>query len=319
MMYSVSRNTNNLVDSSILVRGGAKTLSDWEIQLKRSLSEGKFFVVRDPGPSLCETHTHEFIEIEYIISGKGVQIVNGVEYLARKGDVFFFNIGDYHSYYSIHDFEIVNCVFYPDFVDECIINKAPQGLSKMPVFIRLPGKHILQIEELIKKIENEAVNKEEEYKLISKHYISTLIILLLRCASNANIGNKKPEKDITHEIISYLENNYKNVLLNDVAKHFNYNAAYFSRYFKNHIGLTFSKYINDKKIKEAINLIIHTDDPIETICYQVGFNDKKQFYNLFKKYTEMTPSEMRKLKSENKLEDTTKHLFIYHGDDFKDN
>ena len=80
-----------------------------------------------------------------------------------------------------------------------------------------------------------------------------------------------------------------------------------------------SKYINDKKIKEAINLIIHTDDPIETICHQVGFNDKNSFI-IYSKYTEMNPfSEMRKLKSENKLEDTTKHLFIYHGDDFKDN
>ena len=37
----------------------------------------------------CPIHSHEFIELEYIYSGKGTQFINDIQYDVSKGDVIF--------------------------------------------------------------------------------------------------------------------------------------------------------------------------------------------------------------------------------------
>ena len=44
-----------------------------------------------------DVHTHDFIEIEYVLSGSGVQIINGVEYPVRRGDLIYLQKNDYHT------------------------------------------------------------------------------------------------------------------------------------------------------------------------------------------------------------------------------
>ncbi|MBC7958296.1 MAG: helix-turn-helix domain-containing protein, partial [Vallitaleaceae bacterium] len=48
-----------------------------------------------------------------------------------------------------------------------------------------------------------------------------------------------------------------------------------------------------RRIEAAIAMIKSTHDTIESICYQVGFNDKKQFFKLFRAITGMTPKTYR--------------------------
>ena len=35
----------------------------------------------------CEKHVHDFIEIEYILSGEAVQTVDNVDYAVKRGDI----------------------------------------------------------------------------------------------------------------------------------------------------------------------------------------------------------------------------------------
>ena len=43
-------------------------------------------------------HTHDFVEIVYIDSGKIDHIVNGKEFHAKKGDLLFLNYNSVHSF-----------------------------------------------------------------------------------------------------------------------------------------------------------------------------------------------------------------------------
>lgn len=95
--------------------------------------------------------------------------------------------------------------------------------------------------------------------------------------------------DITH-----LENHFASAKLSDVARMFNYSESYFSRLFKQKIGVSFSQYIANKRIEKATQLVIFTDEKIENICFQVGYKDKTQFYKTFRKHTGVTPQQMRR-------------------------
>ena len=48
-------------------------------------------ILRDPmtKEKKMEIHTHDFVEIEYVLFGSGVQIINNKEYKVYRGDLIF--------------------------------------------------------------------------------------------------------------------------------------------------------------------------------------------------------------------------------------
>lgn len=234
-----------------------------------------------------EEHTHEFVEIEYVLSGSGTQIVNGVEYKVRKGDMLFFNIGDRHSYYPTNKMDILNCIFYPDLLNKNISNLSTQGI---PPVISFSGDEVLEIERLITAMNGEYEKKESGYLIALKGYLDVLLVKILRSAKRNTTGTKMT----LHNVLNYIELHYAEISASDVAFFSSYNPSYFSKVFKNNIGVNLTEYINNRRINEAIKLIKESDYSIEYICNLVGYKDKKHFYKLFKKITGVTPSQFRK-------------------------
>ncbi|NLG53704.1 MAG: AraC family transcriptional regulator [Clostridiales bacterium] len=239
-----------------------------------------------------EEHTHEFIEIEYVLSGSGVQIVNGVEYKVCKGDMLFFNIGDKHSYYPTDKMEILNCIFYPSLIDKEIFDIAGEDSDKFPPLITFSGNEVLEIERLITAMRNEYDAKESGYLVVLKGYLDILLVKILRAARQKTNGNKST----LSKVFNFIENHYAEISASDVAYFSSYNPSYLSKMFKDGVGITLTEYINTRRINEAIRLIRETDYSIEHICNLVGYKDKKHFYKLFKKATGVTPSKLREEK-----------------------
>lgn len=67
-------------------------------------------------------------------------------------------------------------------------------------------------------------------------------------------------------------------------------SAEFYRVFK----IKPKQYICHRRINRAKILLLRTDMTIKEISMQVGYDNEFFFYRLFKKYTEMTPSDFRK-------------------------
>jgi len=69
-------------------------------------------------------------------------------------------------------------------------------------------------------------------------------------------------------------------------------------YVSNAINLctdkSFNTFVNEYRIKEAIQLLSKTDAPtIDMIAFETGFNDRQNFYRVFKKMTGLSPTEFR--------------------------
>lgn len=244
-----------------------------------------------------ELHRHEFYEIEYTLSGTGIQIINGIEVPVKRGDVLFFDIGDTHSYYPIKDFVVVNCIFYPDFLEKDIKQKlldVAKADDSMPYnIIHLTGLEMIEFEEILKKIEYELEHKQMEYMIAVRGYFNLMLASLIR----AGLFNKKNHDYKIANIIQYVNTNWNNISLSDLAKQCGYSPAYLSLLFKKSTGMSVTKYINQKRIREAIRLLETTDKTVEDICQEVGYRDKKHFYNLFEQFTGTTPNRLRKSKT----------------------
>ena len=56
-------------------------------------------------------HTHDFLEIVYIVSGSSLQIVDGREYQVSAGDLLFINLGSTHSFTCGKRFSYANIIY----------------------------------------------------------------------------------------------------------------------------------------------------------------------------------------------------------------
>ena len=65
--------------------------------------------------------------------------------------------------------------------------------------------------------------------------------------------------------------------------------------FKEHLGVNISDYIEDVRINFSKSKLMHTNDSIEDIAEQSGYNSAHSFRRAFKRNTGTTPSEFRKM------------------------
>lgn len=82
--------------------------------------------------------------------------------------------------------------------------------------------------------------------------------------------------------------------LADLASELNTNRTYLSRYINNTMHCSFYDYINIMRIAYARQLLVETDDKIDIVAMQSGFNSITTFRRMFSKTYGMTASEYRK-------------------------
>ncbi|KOP65888.1 AraC family transcriptional regulator [Bacillus sp. FJAT-18019] len=70
---------------------------------------------------------------------------------------------------------------------------------------------------------------------------------------------------------------------------------YLGQLFQQEVGASFSDYLNQYRIEKATQLLLHTDQKTADIAFNVGYTDSSYFYRQFKKYTGVSPTEMRSM------------------------
>lgn len=103
---------------------------------------------------------------------------------------------------------------------------------------------------------------------------------------------------LVRNVYDYVECHLREpVTLEQTAAASGYSSAYLSRRFHTVTGSTFMQYVHERKIQEAVRLLNVTDDSISAISGYLGFESKNYFARLFRKYTGMTPTQMRQKSS----------------------
>lgn len=84
------------------------------------------------------------------------------------------------------------------------------------------------------------------------------------------------------------------ITLNYLASKIHINSAYLSRKFQEEVGVGFSEYLNDYRLKVAQKMLIENPDlNINTISEKCGFNSQHYFSQLFRKMTGLSPRDYR--------------------------
>lgn len=94
---------------------------------------------------------------------------------------------------------------------------------------------------------------------------------------------------------NYIACNYDyDISVQDIANCINVHPGYLHRIFKKNTGNTIIQYLNNMRIEKAKMLLSNTDIPVTDISSYVGINSLQYFTFLFKKSTCFTPGQYRK-------------------------
>ena len=250
-------------------------------------------------------HTHDFIEIVYVLSGKIIQIIDGKTYETSHGDILFMNYGCGHSFSAEGEASYINVLFSPKIISEDIVTpynafsllsltafddmRSNSDFGKISFF----GNERREIEDIILAMLRENREKSSSYNEVIGSYLNILIIKMLR---KTEIGIERGKiGDVWAELSHYIDENLDTKLtLSALAERCFYNPSYFSRVFKDKFGVSLMEYIATRRVEHAIDLLASTDFTLEKVAEESGFSGTAGLYHAFSRYLGTTPSEYRR-------------------------
>lgn len=131
--------------------------------------------------------------------------------------------------------------------------------------------------------ETQQLKSAQKCKNECLHMIETMLV-------GKNGVRSKP----INEALDFIHRNYnQDISLIKVASHVYRSPEYFSRLFKEEVGMNFSVYLMMYRLGCADQLLKAGNKHISQIAYEVGYTNPGYFSRIYKKYMGMTPEEAR--------------------------
>lgn len=221
------------------------------------------------------SHTHNYYEIVFYITGNGVIKINNIDYPFTSNSFSICPPGKKHEEIGIGGTSLAYIGFSLD--KNYDIESIKQGVFQCP-----KDDHILL---LMKEILFEFQNKKFFYKEQSELLLNCFLNLIKRV-----IMNKTKKSEELVNIKKYIiENCNKGLNAKMIADKFHYNYDYFRKEFKKYFHVSISDMILNEQVDYATNLIRTTNLKIIEIAEKSGFSSTSHFISCFKKVYKVTP------------------------------
>jgi len=283
-------------------------------QIKLNPEESFFIGIFQDHIDQSTWHYHQEFELSFITEGSGKRIVgDSVEHF-YPGDLIFIGPRIPHVWFSEssslkqHSGRTLESVYL--LFNQSIL---PEGLTTLPEFkyvnraihysergLRITGETLNQVSRIMLQLPYLSTMKRLMYfyEIMDMIGMSDSFSYL---ASAEYVKTKfYPSNSRVKSIHEYLMKNYhEEVTLEQIAGLVHMAPASVSRFFKSATGLTLFEYLNKIKIELARQLLLNTDLSVVDISYDCGFNNLSHFNKQFKKFSQVSPRQFRKLRSQN--------------------
>lgn len=255
--------------------------------------------------NMSKFHWHDFLEITYIVSGEGLYHIEDKSIKVKEGDFLIINNYERHRVqYPLESplYEIV-LHFDPEILHSFLKEQSnPFNYASTMFYNKLVVDS--EIQNQMKKIIEDIVLEFKEQKPYYELHITSLLTYFIsfilrhsdvRTFTSTIINNRASNIARIENILKYLSKNIGvETNLKSVAKHFSLNPNYFSEYFKNMMGITFTDYLRELRISSAAQMIERGNKKIIDIAYDCGYNSISAFYEAFLKIKGIPPKQYKK-------------------------
>jgi len=249
-------------------------------------------------------HSYNNLLFLYYIKGGGSIIFDNARYDISDGDIFLIKPTEFYKH-KIDDnrfHERIVLIISPH-----ILKNLPANYSAIltPFFKRKNGEkncipcrivNEYHLDKLFREILDHSKEDSETGRILAFSRVLEILVATNKIVSKvitADGGNIIRNSKVD-DVLKYLNGNYtKDISITDVANRFNLDRSYLSRLFKAQIGMSMWDYVIMRRIY-LFNSLIRDSNSLEETAYRVGFKNYSNFYRLYKKYVQMTPTEFKK-------------------------
>ena len=126
-------------------------------------------------------------------------------------------------------------------------------------------------------------------RLLAQARLNLLLTIIYCDIKNISASIEQQEfakrQQLVRRAKSYLNANFsKNISLEDIADYLNVSKFYISRIFKTETRMSLFEYLNDYRMRVALQLLREGRLYISEIAANTGFSDRKYFSKVFKKF-----------------------------------
>lgn len=282
--------------------------SSFIIDSRKMLQSGKLIQVRPHTRFIhFPRHTHNYVEMIYMCSGKTTHIIDGISLTLEAGEILILN---QHATQEILPADLddvaVNFIILPEFFDQTLsmlgsadnmlrdfIISCLQSTDSPMSFLHFKVSRILPIQNLIENlvwtITNEAPNK----RLLNQLTMGLLFLQLLNHTDKIETGDHSYEQEILMNVLQYIEEHYKDGELTQLANQLNCEFTWLSKMIKKLTGSTYTELVQKKRLSKACSLLSSTTLSVTDISMAVGYDNFSYFHRIFKKTCQMSPRTYR--------------------------
>lgn len=247
-----------------------------------------------------ELHSHDFFELVYVFEGSAVHRVGTEEIFLQAGDYFIIDPGSEHCYRDVDGFEIVNCLFLPEYIDRALADCPSLSflLSNqvlrfgVPVDVHIADRRFHDTDgtvgRLIRQMEREFADQRVGHMELLRCFLTQVLVCALRSAEEAERAQVR--HSLTADVVAYLQAHFAQPFsLEQLSRRFGYTPPYVSSLFRKDMGMTLQAFVQKLRVEEACRLIAQEKLGLCAIAQAVGYSDEKHFSKVFRRYKGVSP------------------------------
>lgn len=235
-------------------------------------------------------HSHSFCEIFYITKGAGALHLNDSVHSLKKDDLVIINPRVLHTETSSPDMSLSYIVLGIENL------KFSEGSDSLPAYIcncsAPENRSVLALFSAVLSEKHSCISGEPE---ILNHILSALFVKI-SCMTEIS-SSPYIQQNIPRECVflkEYIDNNFnQSITLDTLAELVHQNKYYICHSFSEAYGTGPIKYLFEKRLLTAKQLLATTDFSVSHIAEMSGFSSAVYFSQIFKQHTGLSPKKFR--------------------------
>ncbi|GAA3409863.1 AraC family transcriptional regulator [Paenibacillus hodogayensis] len=257
-------------------------------------------------------HIHEFVEMVFVVEGRGTHLFQDIQYEIREGDVFIINPGEAHGYglQEGESIEVLNCLFEPDGIPATLLREM-QATESMDFFyvqpflnkearfyhkLNLRGSDAASVTAILEELLAEMQQQRHGFRTLIRMKLIGLFILLSRYYKERQQSSDKVSRSeiLVQRVRGYVERHFSEKLtLPLLTELFHIGVRQLNRNFHKYVGCSVVEYIHHVRIQKAQRLLVDTDEKLAVVSAWVGYEDTSFFSKLFARKVGCSPGKYR--------------------------
>lgn len=235
-------------------------------------------------------HTHNHLELFYILGGKGQFLIQDQLYPVNANNLVIINPNVTHTEVSLNAQPLEYIVLGIGGVELATNNNSNGQFNILDHF------ESVEISGCLRNILREMEQKNPGYEDVCQAYMEILIIRLMRSTSLA-APSESQAVSTNRQCVAvrrYIDLHFKEPLtLEQLAEEGHMNKFYLSHAFKKEYGLSPINYMITRRIDESKYLLAETDLSMSQIAQLLGFSSLSYFSQVFHRTQSISPKEYR--------------------------